>query len=58
MPWAFMGMMPWGSLMLGWVAEHLGIGVAVTIGGGICMLAALVAWYDRSGGNWKLKTAE
>ena len=54
----FMGMMPWGSLVLGWVAEHAGIGVAVTIGGSICILAALGAWYDRRGASWKLTAAE
>ncbi len=29
----FLGMMPWGSLMLGWVAEHFGTGRAVAMGG-------------------------
>jgi len=42
---SFMGMMPWGSLVLGWIATHLGIGEAVTIGGAICVLAALAAFY-------------
>ena len=51
---SFLGMMPWGSLILGWVAEHAGIGMAVTLGGAICLTAALVAGYDRRGGNWKL----
>ena len=50
----FMGMMPWGSLMLGWVAEHLGTGAAVTIGGGICVLAALGAAYRRGASRMKL----
>lgn len=44
---SFMGMMPWGSLILGWTATHLGIGEAVTIGGAICVMAALVAYYAR-----------
>ena len=52
----FMGMMPWGSLTLGWVAEHLGTGSAVTIGGGTCILAALDAAYDRGrDGSWNFK---
>jgi MFS family permease len=51
----FMGMMPWGSLTLGWVAERFGTGVAVTLGGSICILVALIAWADRRGGEWKLK---
>ncbi|HWY61761.1 MAG TPA: MFS transporter [Rhizomicrobium sp.] len=46
---AFMGMMPWGALLLGWAAESFGLGTAVAIGGGICMMAALVALYDRRG---------
>lgn len=55
---AFLGMMPWGSLVLGWVAEHLGTGRAVAMGGVICILAAGLAWHDRRGANWKLKAAE
>ncbi len=41
----FMGMMPWGSLALGWVAEHIGTGPAVSISGGICILAAAGAFF-------------
>ena len=55
---AFLGMMPWGSLILGWVAEHFGAGRAVALGGCICILAAALAWYDRRGESWKLKAAE
>jgi MFS family permease len=54
---SFMGMMPWGSLILGWVAEHDGIGMAVTLGGGICLTAALVAGSDRRSGRWRLGKA-
>ncbi|MGH6827849.1 MAG: MFS transporter [Rhizomicrobium sp.] len=54
----FLGMMPWGALLLGWIAQHAGTGRAVTIGGTICILAALFAWYDRRGPAWKLKAAE
>jgi predicted MFS family arabinose efflux permease len=53
----FLGMMPWGSLVLGFIAEHLGIGVAVAAGGGICILAALWAWADRRGPNWPTSLA-
>jgi predicted MFS family arabinose efflux permease len=55
---AFMGMMPWGSLILGWVAERFSISIAVTIGGAVCVLAALAAWNARRGAQWKLKAAE
>ena len=53
----FLGMMPWGSLILGFIAEHWGTGSAVAVGGSICILAALLAWWDRRTANWKLKTA-
>jgi hypothetical protein len=48
----FLGMMPWGSLVLGFIAEHLGTGAAVAIGGGICILAAALAWADRRDARW------
>ena len=54
----FLGMVPWGSLMLGFVAEHLGTSRAIAMGGVICILAAFLAWYDRRGETWKLKAAE
>jgi predicted MFS family arabinose efflux permease len=54
----FLGMMPWGSLMLGWIAEHFGTSRAITVGGVICILAAILAWHDRRGETWKLKAAE
>jgi MFS family permease len=46
----FMGMMPWGALALGGVAEHWGSHWAVSIGGVVCILAALIAWRDRRDG--------
>ena len=54
----FLGMMPWGSLLLGWGAETFGLGIAVAIGGGICILAAMIAWSARRGAGWKLEAAE
>ena len=44
---SFMGMMPWGSLVLGWLAGRIGVGEAVMIGGAICVLAAALAWQAR-----------
>ncbi|MDE2163990.1 MAG: MFS transporter [Alphaproteobacteria bacterium] len=41
----FMGMMPWGALTLGWLASHIGISEAVTLGGSVCVLAAVTAYY-------------
>jgi len=54
----FMGMMPWGSLLLGWIGSLIGVSDAVTIGGAVCILAALGAWLDRRGSNWKIEAAE
>ena len=51
---AFMGMMPWGSLVLGWVAERMGTDLAVTLGGAVCVLGALAAWLDRRKADWRL----
>jgi MFS family permease len=53
----FMGMMPWGSLILGWIGERLGVGGAVTIGGAICLIVAMGGWFDRREGDWKMSQA-
>jgi MFS family permease len=45
---AFMGMMPWGALLLGTLANHIGIGEAIMAGGCVCVLAAIAAWFDNS----------
>ena len=45
---AFMGMMPWGSLLLGWLATRIGVGEGVTAGGAVVILSAGVAWLDRT----------
>ncbi len=44
---AFLGMMPWGSLLLGWLASRIGIAETVTIGGGIVMASAAIAYFNR-----------
>jgi len=51
----FMGMMPWGSLALGWVAERFSLRVAVFGGGAVCVAAALGAFYDRKGEAWRVR---
>jgi predicted MFS family arabinose efflux permease len=43
----FMGMMPWGSLLLGWLGGRIGVGQSVAFGGCICILAAIVAYLNR-----------
>ena len=42
------GMAPLGSLQAGWLAEHLGAGNAVLIGGSVCLLgSAWARWHLR-----------
>ena len=41
---SFLGMMPWGSLLLGAIAHAIGVTDAVTIGGTVVLLAAIAAW--------------
>jgi MFS family permease len=48
----FLGMMPWGALVLGALAQHLGSHWAVTIGGVVCVLAAVAAFHDRRTHVW------
>ena len=40
------GMAPFGSLQAGWLAEHLGAGSAVLLGGSVCLLGTLWAWWQ------------
>lgn len=54
---SFMGMMPWGALVLGWLAGRIGIGEAVTLGGVICVASALAAYYARTRGGLSLDKA-
>jgi MFS family permease len=44
---AFMGMMPWGSLLLGWLATRIGVAEAVSGGGIVVIASAAFAWFDR-----------
>lgn len=45
------GMAPLGSLQAGWLAEHLGAGSAVLIGGAICLFGTIWA-------RWRLRRSE
>jgi MFS family permease len=51
---AFMGMMPWGALLLGALADHFGVREAVAWGGSVVLAAATIAWLLRRGERWKL----
>jgi predicted MFS family arabinose efflux permease len=44
---AFLGMMPWGSLLLGFLASRIGIGESVTLGGAVVLLSAALAGFSR-----------
>jgi len=37
-----LGFAPFGNLLAGWTAEQLGVGLAVGLGGGICVVATLI----------------
>jgi len=43
---AFLGMMPWGALLLGAVADRIGVADAVTVGGAVVVLSAGFAWFN------------
>jgi hypothetical protein len=45
---AFMGMMPWGSLLLGFLATRIGVSDAVTGGAIVVIASAAVAYLDRA----------
>jgi MFS family permease len=45
---AFLGMMPWGSLLLGYLASRIGIGESVTLGGAVVMASGVLAWFNRA----------
>jgi MFS family permease len=46
---SFLGMMPWGALLLGWLATRLGVTDAVSIGGCVVIASAGLAYYNRRG---------
>jgi predicted MFS family arabinose efflux permease len=54
---AFMGMMPWGSLLLGTLASHLGVTMAVTIGGSVTIASALIALLNRRASGFQITQA-
>jgi len=45
---SFLGMMPWGALLMGWLASRIGVGDAVTIGGIVCIAAAGLTFFNRA----------
>jgi MFS family permease len=54
---SFMGMMPWGSLLLGLMAARFGVADAVTFGGLVVIASAALAWFQRRGQEWRFDRA-
>lgn len=52
---SFVGMMPWGALLLGGLAEHLGPGTAIATDGISCCLAAAASFWERKDKLWSVK---
>lgn len=44
---SFLGMMPWGSLLLGFIAARIGVTDAVAIGGSAVVISAVIAYFNR-----------
>jgi MFS family permease len=44
---SFMGMMPWGALLLGFIASRLGVTDAISFGGAVVVVSAVYAYYLR-----------
>lgn len=44
---SFLGMMPWGSLLLGYLASRIGIAESVKLGGAVVAVSAAVAWVNN-----------
>jgi predicted MFS family arabinose efflux permease len=49
---SFMGMMPWGALLLGFIASRAGVTTAVTFGASVVIAAALFSTFMRRRGGF------
>jgi len=54
---SFMGMMPWGSLLLGVLASRFGVSNAVTLGALVVIGSAVFAYFGRRGTAWSMGQA-
>jgi MFS family permease len=54
---SFMGMMPWGALLLGTLASRLGVTNAISIGGAIVIASAGIAFYNRRSSGFAIQHA-
>ena len=54
---SFMGMMPWGALALGTLANRLGVTNAITIGGAVVIFSAAIAFFNRRANGFVIQHA-
>ncbi len=54
---SFMGMMPWGALLLGAIASRYGVTDAISFGGVVVALSAVYGFYLRRSSGFTLKHA-
>jgi hypothetical protein len=54
---SFMGMMPWGALLLGTLASRIGVTNAISIGGAIVIASAAAAFYSRRRAGFTIQHA-
>jgi predicted MFS family arabinose efflux permease len=52
---SFMGMMPWGSLLLGSLAGRWGVSSAVTLGASMVIVCGLLAYFNRRSVAWRIE---
>ncbi len=52
---SFMGMMPWGSLLLGSLAARWGVSNAVTLGASLVIVSGLLAYFNRRSVDWRIE---
>ncbi|MEJ0026838.1 MAG: MFS transporter [Rhizomicrobium sp.] len=52
---SFMGMIPWGALLLGALAHSLGVTEAISIGGAVVIAGSVVAYADRRTGGFVIQ---
>lgn len=44
---AFLGMLPWGSLVIGWLSDKYNVQLAVALGGAACIVCAALAYSTK-----------
>ncbi len=54
---SFLGMMPWGALLLGTLANRLGVTDAITIGGLVVIASGALAFFGRRSGGFVITHA-